>query len=222
MTRQHGPFRQKKANREKASESSARERAALFNTGASLPCGIHLAKPVWLFWSLERSLYKSFMCDLAIGHDRLEGHSSVSRSRRTNTQDIYWLISIKVIDRSTSLFILITSCHERSSACQGHACATSQFFFALAASLGAEIGSVVSTEDYCSMTSRRWRFRFGETEACSSKAKRCSYSRSCQSLAWRNGALASADEPCGRSALWLASLSTAPGFAASSQRLPSQ
>lgn len=57
MTRHQMPSREKKANREKAIERQVHGISALFNTGASLPCGVHLASPCGLTCALKKSLY---------------------------------------------------------------------------------------------------------------------------------------------------------------------
>jgi hypothetical protein len=61
---------------------------------------------------------RGFSYTLAIGQTSIKRHSSVSQSRRTSNKRIDWLMSIRAICRSTSLFIFVTPCHERSSACQ--------------------------------------------------------------------------------------------------------
>lgn len=83
-----------KANREKARESKCTGGALLCPT---LPLHSRAAytsgHPMWLDSSLERPLNRSFAYHLAIGYERLERHSSVSRSRRTNNKDIYLLVN---------------------------------------------------------------------------------------------------------------------------------
>lgn len=89
-------------------------------------------------------LDRGFSYKFAIGQTSIKRHSSVSQSRRTSNKRIDWLMSIRAICRSTSLFIFVTPCHERSSACQVGLGGRVNIS-ALTASSGVEIGSVVSS-----------------------------------------------------------------------------
>jgi hypothetical protein len=104
-----------KANREKARESKCTGGGCSVQHCRFTPVRrLHLAIPCGLIrvWKdpCTEVLRITWRFDMTVSRGTAV---SVGHVGQTTKISIYWLISIKVIGRSTSLFILITPCHER-------------------------------------------------------------------------------------------------------------
>jgi hypothetical protein len=81
----------------------------------------------------------------AIGQSGVKWHSSVSQSRRTSQKVIDWLMSIRVISKKHTPHSSLSRPFTNARALAKNRLGDESIFFALLASLGGEIGSVVSS-----------------------------------------------------------------------------
>jgi hypothetical protein len=119
-----------------------------------IPSGVHTKFPTRVAFA---DLDTESSYELAIGQSSVKWHSSVSQSRRTSQKVIDWLMSIKVISKKHTPRSSLSHLFTNARALAKDRLGDGSIFFALVASLGGEIGSVVSSIRMFSIRSRRWK-----------------------------------------------------------------